>query len=166
MVNAKTMEPIEGAIVTMPGKDLTGLSTDPDGGFLSYELPPGNQPIMVRHPDYQTAKLQVVIKQGGVVAQDVKLEPAAPRFVKVTGTVTGAKGKGVAATIASSGAESKQVTADAERRLQPRAQARPVHAGGHRRRLPAQGACCSAWPARPSPPTSRSATSPSAAWSR
>ena len=113
VVNAKTLEPIEGAVVTLPGKDLTGLSTDPDGTFVSYELPAGPQNIMVRHPDFQLAKLQVTIKQGAITAQDVKLEPAAPKFVRVTGKVTDQKGTAVAATIAAAGAETKQTTADA-----------------------------------------------------
>jgi outer membrane protein OmpA-like peptidoglycan-associated protein len=110
VVNAKTLEPIEGAVVTLPGKDLTGLSTDPDGSFLSYPLPPGNHPLVVRHPDYQPAKLVIAIKQGVVGTQDIKLEPAAPRVIKVSGRVTNQKGKAVAATI--SAGEGKQVTAD------------------------------------------------------
>ena len=122
----------------MPGKDLTGLSTDPDGSFLSYELPQGKQAIMVRHPAYQIAKLQVDIKQGAVITQDVKLEPAAPKFVKVSGKVTNQKGEGVAATVASSGAESKQVTADASGayalELKPGQQTLAVTADGYLRK--------------------------------
>ncbi len=84
VINAKTLEPVEGAIVTLPGKDLTGLSTDPDGSFLSYELAPGPHVVMVRHPNFQPGKVSIQIKTGAIAAQDIKLEPAAPKFVKVT----------------------------------------------------------------------------------
>lgn len=113
VINAKTLEPVEGAIVTLPGKDLTGLSTDPDGSFLSYELPPGPHVVMVRHPNFQPGKVSIQIKTGAVAAQDIKLEPAAPRFVKVTGRVQNAKGAGIAATVSAGGTENKQVTAEA-----------------------------------------------------
>jgi OmpA-OmpF porin, OOP family len=113
VINAKTLEPIEGAIVTMPGKDLTGLSTDPDGTFLSYELAAGRHPFMVRHPDFLPAKVEAEVKLGVIVSQDIKLTPAPPKVGRVSGKVTDAKGAAVAATIAISGPESKQVTADA-----------------------------------------------------
>jgi outer membrane protein OmpA-like peptidoglycan-associated protein len=113
VINAKTLEPVEGAVVTFPGKDLTGLSTDPDGTFLTYEMPPGQHPVMVRHPDYLPGKVMASIKIGAVSAQDIKVEPAPPKVGKISGRVQNLKGAGVAATINATGPEAKEVTADA-----------------------------------------------------
>jgi len=113
VINAKTLEPVEGAVVTFPGKDLTGLSTDPDGTFLTYELPAGNHPVMVRHPDYLPGKIMAEIKLGAVVSMDIKLEPAPPKVGKLTGRIVDLKGTGVAASISIGGPENKEVVADA-----------------------------------------------------
>lgn len=112
VINAKTLEPVEGAVVTFPGKDLTGLSTDPDGTFLTYELTGGMHPIMVRHEEYMPAKLQGEVKIGAVTSIDIKLEPAAPRVGKLSGRVVDLKASGVAAAITITGPESKELTAD------------------------------------------------------
>jgi outer membrane protein OmpA-like peptidoglycan-associated protein len=113
VINAKTLEPVDGAVVTFPGKDLTGLSTDPDGTFLTYEMAGGNHPVMVRHPDYKPGKLMAAIKVGAVNAMDIKLEPAPPKIGKLSGRVTDLKGNGVAASITAAGEETKQIDADA-----------------------------------------------------
>ncbi|MFH2010377.1 MAG: OmpA family protein [bacterium] len=112
VINAKTLEPVEGAVVTFPGKDLTGLSTDPDGTFLTYEMSGGKHPVMVRHPDYLPGKLMAEVKIGAVTSMDIKLEPAPPKVGKLTGRVVDLKGAGVAAAVSISGPDSKEITAD------------------------------------------------------
>jgi len=113
VINAKTLEPVEGAVVTFPGKDLTGLSTDPDGTFLTYELPGGQHPVMVRHPDFQPGKLMAVVRIGAVTAQDIKLEPAPPKVGKLSGTIVDLKGKPVAgATLGINGPDTRELRAD------------------------------------------------------
>jgi outer membrane protein OmpA-like peptidoglycan-associated protein len=111
VINAKTLEPVEGAVVTFPGKDLTGLSTDPDGTFLTYELSGGKHALMVRHPDYEPAKTMVEIKAGAVTSQDIKLTPAAPKVGQLEGKVENLKGKPVDAKIEIAGAASKELQA-------------------------------------------------------
>ncbi|MCK5800674.1 MAG: OmpA family protein, partial [Deltaproteobacteria bacterium] len=113
IINAKSLEPVEGAIVTFPGRDLTGLSSDPDGGFLSYGFAAGSIPVMVRHPRYKPARAKATIKVGAVTKIEVKLVPKPPRVGKLTGTVVDLKSHGVAATIALSGPSSKSITANA-----------------------------------------------------
>jgi outer membrane protein OmpA-like peptidoglycan-associated protein len=138
VVNAKSLEPVEGAIVTFPGKDLTGLSTDPDGSFLTYEMPGGKHPVMVRHPDYLPGKVMAEIKIGAVSAQDVKLTPAPPKVGKLTGRVADLKGAPVAATIAVSGPETKELTTDGSggftAELKPGAYKLQVNAAGYLRK--------------------------------
>jgi OmpA-OmpF porin, OOP family len=112
VINAQTLEPVEGAIVTLPGKDFTGLSTDPDGSFITYELPAGKHPLVIRHPNYEPAKISVDIKAKAMAAQDIKLTPAAPKLGKITGKVADQKGKPIEASIAISGPENKQINAD------------------------------------------------------
>ncbi|MCC6746599.1 MAG: OmpA family protein [Deltaproteobacteria bacterium] len=114
VVNAKSLEPIEGAVVTFPGRDLTGQSTDPDGTFLSYGFTAGKVNVMVRHPDYQPAKLAATVTGANSVAKvEIKLEPAAPKLGKLSGKVTDLKGAGVASSIVLTGPESRTVTSDA-----------------------------------------------------
>jgi outer membrane protein OmpA-like peptidoglycan-associated protein len=113
IINAKTLEPVDGAIVTFPGRDLTGLSSDPDGGFLSYGFPAGSLPVMVRHPRYKPARAKATIKVGAVVKIEVKLTPKPPRVGKLSGTVMDNKNKPVAATVQLAGPESKTITAGA-----------------------------------------------------
>jgi outer membrane protein OmpA-like peptidoglycan-associated protein len=118
VIDAQTLEPVEGGVVTYPGKDLTGQSTDPDGTFLSYELPPGNHPIMVRHPDYEPAKITVQISTGAVAAKEIPLTPSAPKHGRLVGQITASKGGDpVSATVAVSGPESRQVTAGPDGRF-------------------------------------------------
>ncbi|MCA9667071.1 MAG: OmpA family protein [Myxococcales bacterium] len=115
IINAKTLAPVEGAIVTFPGRDLTGLSSDPDGSFLSYELPPGKLPIVVRHPDYKPGKVMGVVTIDKTVKLEIKLQPAPPKTGKVTGRVQNRKAAAVSgATIEIVGTENKSVTTTAD----------------------------------------------------
>ncbi|MCB9558349.1 MAG: OmpA family protein [Deltaproteobacteria bacterium] len=115
IINAKTNVPIAGAVVTFPGRDLTGLSSDPDGGFLSYRLPPGKVPVMVRHPDYLPGKVLAMVTIGNESKLEVRLDPAPPKASAVTGRVTDDKGAAVAAAgLTFSGPENKTASSSAD----------------------------------------------------
>ena len=113
VINSKTNAPLEGAIVTFPGKDLTALYTDPDGTFLTYELPPGNHPVMVRKEGFQVGKVMSQIKLGGVVNLDIKLVPEPPKVGSVSGKVVDLKGKAVSCKVVLIGTENKEVATNA-----------------------------------------------------
>ena len=109
VINSKTQEALEGVIVTFPGKDLTSLYTDSDGTFLTYELPPGNHPIMVRKPGFLVGKVMATIKLNGVVNLDIKLVPDPPKVGTVSGKVVDLKGGPVSCKVVLVGTESKTV---------------------------------------------------------
>ena len=107
VVSADGSEPITGAVVIFPGNDLTGLSTDPDGGFLSYAFPPGKLPIMIRHPGYVSKKVTAQITAGKANEIEIQLTPAAPKNGTLIATVRDRKGNGVAASLVISGVENR-----------------------------------------------------------
>jgi outer membrane protein OmpA-like peptidoglycan-associated protein len=117
VIDEKTLEPVQGAIITFPGRDLTGLSTDPDGGFLSYGFKPGKLPIIVRHPRYKPKKAMATITVGGQTKLEVKLTPRPPKTGRLDGSIVDLKNAGVAATVAITGPQSSQVTAGADGRF-------------------------------------------------
>lgn len=114
ITNARTLEPVEGAVITFPGRDLTGLSSDPDGGFISYDFPSGTLVLMVRHADYQPQKVEAEIRVGSTTQVEVKLEPAAPKIGRIDGKIVDLKGNGVAATIQAEGPETRPVSVQAD----------------------------------------------------
>lgn len=114
VINANTLEPVSGAVVTFPGRDLTGLHTDPDGSFMTYEFPAGKVNIMVRHDEYEEARLAVDIEAGKTGSVEVKLTPATPPVGTISGTVMdAAKGSPIAAKVLVKGPEERQVDVDA-----------------------------------------------------
>jgi outer membrane protein OmpA-like peptidoglycan-associated protein len=113
ITNAKTAEPVEGAIVTFPGKDMTGLSSDPDGSFLSYGFPEGELTVVVRHPDFRPARVKTTIKAGQETRIEVPLMPAPPKVSKISGQVVNAAGSPVSSTINITGTESRTITTGA-----------------------------------------------------
>lgn len=112
VVGGATMAPVQGAVVTFPGKDLTGLSSDPDGGFLSYAFAPGRLMILVRHPDFKPAKATARLEAGTVTRMEVRLDRAAPKTGRLTGRVVGRNGKGVAAAVSLVGPQKRQLNTD------------------------------------------------------
>ena len=61
VLEAGTGAPIEGAIVTYPGRELTAQVTDASGRFVSYELAPGPVRFEVTHPGYESRTCAVDI---------------------------------------------------------------------------------------------------------
>lgn len=109
--NKKTKAPIEGAILTFPGKDLTGLSSDPDGTALTYGFEAGKLVMMVRHPDYKSAKAETTISVDKTSSLDLALEPKKKALGKLMGNISNRKGAPIDATIALSGTENKEIKA-------------------------------------------------------
>ncbi len=109
VLNANTLEPVEGAVVTFPGRDLTGLYTDPDGTFMTYEMMPGKVNIMVRHEKYEPARLTVDLVADQTAAVDIKLTPSVPPIGTITGKISNAKGSAVSAKVQFTGPETKDV---------------------------------------------------------
>jgi outer membrane protein OmpA-like peptidoglycan-associated protein len=81
--------PIAAAIVSFPGRELTALSTNAQGGFRSYELEPGEVRVSVSHPEYNDGTCAGTIPaDGGDV--EVRCELVAlPRLGSLRGRVTG-----------------------------------------------------------------------------
>jgi OmpA-OmpF porin, OOP family len=113
IVDSESAEPIEGAIVTFPGRDLTGLASDPDGSFLSYGFPPGRLAVMIRHAKYRPAKMMVEIAVEKKKPITIKLIRAEPPKGKVQGKALDGKGQAIAAKITISGPENKVLPVDA-----------------------------------------------------
>ena len=123
VLDQATQEPVEGAVVTFTGKNVTGLSTDPDGGFLSYEFPPGPMKVAVRHPNYEPAKAEVSLRAGADVALEVRLKPAAGApapaagRASLSGRVTDASGAPVRALLRVEGPVAREIGADDDGRF-------------------------------------------------
>ena len=56
---------MQGAIVRLPGRDLTPLYAGDDGHFVTYELEPGVVQLDVRAEYFKPTSCSVVIPQGG-----------------------------------------------------------------------------------------------------
>jgi outer membrane protein OmpA-like peptidoglycan-associated protein len=124
VLDAKTGDPIEGAVVVFTGKNLTGLSTDPDGGFLSYEFESGPLALSVRHASYHSAKAEVAIVAGKDLPLEVRLKPdetapvapdaPATGATTLSGKVTDPSGGALRAVVRIQGAENREIETDAE----------------------------------------------------
>ena len=138
VIDAKSLEPIEGAIVTFPGRDLTGLSSDPDGGFLSYRFKGGTLPIMVRHPRYAAAKASAKVVAGAELKIEIKLVPKPPQVGQLSGSVVDLRNNGVAASVMLSGPQNLRLTASPtgsfEAKLKPGSYTVRIEADGYLRK--------------------------------
>ncbi|MDW8246897.1 MAG: OmpA family protein, partial [Sandaracinaceae bacterium] len=114
VVDRESGQGIEGAVVAFEGKDLTALSAGQGGRFVSYELPPGEVPLAVSHPDYRPGKCGGTIpEQGGDVEVRCELE-ALPRVGALRGRVITDSGQPIpGASVQISGPASFTLTTDA-----------------------------------------------------
>lgn len=65
VVNGETNEPIPGAMIAYPGRELSAQRTGNDGTFASYELPPGVVEMQVSAPHHVAAGCQATIAEEG-----------------------------------------------------------------------------------------------------
>jgi len=53
--------PVPDAVVAVVGQDRSPQVTDPDGHFVTYDLPEGEVVLQVSHPDYMTARCSALV---------------------------------------------------------------------------------------------------------
>lgn len=113
VVEQGTSNGIAGAVVAMPGRDLTALSSAGDGRFVTYELEPGEVRFDITHPEYHAGSCAgTVPAEGGDVNVSCELA-ALPRMGNVNGHVVDEASHGVgAATVTITGPVSFTATTD------------------------------------------------------
>lgn len=115
IVHADSQRPIEGVVVSFPGRELTNLSTGADGSFLSPPLPTGTARLLFRHPDYVATQTRVTVELGRAAKLHVMLQPAPPAKVAVSARVTDAGGRPLVARVLIEGAETpRTLSSDAD----------------------------------------------------
>ncbi|MGE0788700.1 MAG: OmpA family protein [Sandaracinaceae bacterium] len=84
--------PVAGAIVEFPGRELTAQSSNPAGGFTSYEFDPGEVAMAISHPEYHQGTCAATIApEGGDVEVRCELE-ALPRLGNIRAHVVSDSG--------------------------------------------------------------------------
>jgi outer membrane protein OmpA-like peptidoglycan-associated protein len=89
VVDARSREPIPGAIVAMVGTNAPPVATDAVGGrFLTHDMAPGKVVLRAEKPGYNLATREVTLEAGKVATIQFSLEPRtqlARFFVSVLG---------------------------------------------------------------------------------
>lgn len=86
ITDVETGEALE-ATVSFPGTAVESVTSDPETGFYSVELPAGSIPVSVSADGYKAASATVVLEAGQDVVVDFELEPVAG-LGSIAGTVT------------------------------------------------------------------------------
>jgi outer membrane protein OmpA-like peptidoglycan-associated protein len=86
ITDVETGEALE-ASVSFPGTAVESVTSDPETGFYSVELPAGSIPVSVSADGYKAASATVVLEAGQDVVVDFELEPVAG-LGSIAGTVT------------------------------------------------------------------------------
>jgi len=79
--------PVVGAAVTISGSALSALSTDEEGRFVTYDLPPGELQFAVTHPDYREGTCVGTIGADGSASEVRCTLAALPKLGRVEGRV-------------------------------------------------------------------------------
>jgi outer membrane protein OmpA-like peptidoglycan-associated protein len=112
VINAVGGAPIEGAIVSMPGRPKSRVATDPDGTFRATGLAPGLAELEVAAANFEPGQVRTAVVAGQEAPVTVILTPRVQK-AKVSGRVTDDKGKPVAAaTVRFSGPQNAEVKTD------------------------------------------------------
>jgi outer membrane protein OmpA-like peptidoglycan-associated protein len=112
VVTANGGAPIEGALVSVPGRTKSRVATDPDGTFRTAGLPPGAAELEVAAANFEPGKVRAVVVAGQEAAVTVVLTPRVQK-AKVSGRVTDGSGKPVrAATVRFAGPQNAEVKTD------------------------------------------------------
>jgi outer membrane protein OmpA-like peptidoglycan-associated protein len=112
VVTAAGGAPIEGALVSVPGRTKSRVATDPDGTFRTAGLPPGAAELEVAAANFEPNKVRAVVVAGQEAAVTVVLTPRVQK-AKVSGRVTDDGGKPVrAATVRFAGPQNAEVKTD------------------------------------------------------
>lgn len=95
IVEQGTSTPVNGAIVSFPGTELTALASDAGGRFTTYPLEPGEHTMTIRHPEYHEGSCAgTIAPTGGDVEVRCELQ-AMPRVGTLRGSVRGDDGNTV-----------------------------------------------------------------------
>jgi outer membrane protein OmpA-like peptidoglycan-associated protein len=114
VIGAPNNAPVEGAIVSVPGRSKSRVATDPDGTFKTAGLPVGVVDLEVNAPGFQSSSVRTAITAGQEVPVAVTLTPRV-KSGKVHGKITDPSGKAVAgATVHFSGPQDAEVKTDLE----------------------------------------------------
>ena len=104
---------IPNAVVSIVGKPLSRVGTDPDGSFQTHQLPPGPVVLDVSAPGHEAARVNAAV----ILTRPTKVEVTLQARVatgNVRGRVTDAKGRPLQASLRFSGAEAFSAQADAQ----------------------------------------------------
>jgi outer membrane protein OmpA-like peptidoglycan-associated protein len=123
VVDASSGRPVDGAVVTFPGRELTSLVTDGSGRFVTYNLEPGVVDLGLSHQEYNSgacrAQLPDERPESGELMVDVRcdLQPL-PRAGGIRGTLVADDGSNVnGANIRLTGPLNRSATSDAAGRF-------------------------------------------------
>lgn len=93
VVDATTLQPLPGVIISMPGTGMPPVASDTEGGrFITHELPSGKVQLTAAREGYKPAAVEAVIEAGKVVAAQIALERE-ERLAQVKVTLTSGKKK-------------------------------------------------------------------------
>jgi outer membrane protein OmpA-like peptidoglycan-associated protein len=113
VVDAESKMPVEGAVVTFTGRDLTGLVTGSDGTFVSYPLEEGEYEMTLTAEWYFDATCSAALEETGDTEVECEMRPM-PKLGTISGQVLDSKDSkplgGV--TITLEGPREKTVTTD------------------------------------------------------
>jgi outer membrane protein OmpA-like peptidoglycan-associated protein len=112
VISAVGGAPVEGAIVSVPGRMKARVATDPDGTFRTSWIPAGLVELEVTAPNFERGSARTSVVPGQEVPLMVTLTPRAQKG-KITGKVTDDKGKPVSsATVRVTGPQNAEVKTD------------------------------------------------------
>jgi outer membrane protein OmpA-like peptidoglycan-associated protein len=98
VVDEVSGSPIEDAIISYPGLEVSPQATDRAGDVLSYELPEGEWSVAVRKEGYEIFSTKIALKKGEVKDIQIKLKKVVQKGA-IYGQVSSSDGKVLAARI-------------------------------------------------------------------
>lgn len=112
VVSARGQQPVAGALVAVSGKPLSRVATDPDGSFMTRELPPGPMELEITAPGFETARVPAHVAIGQTTDLQVALVASAPP-TQISGKVLDERGNPIEATVRFVGAKNAEARTDA-----------------------------------------------------
>lgn len=95
-----TGDPVTGAVVTFPGRELSPVATDEAGRFRSYSIDPEEEvELAVSHPEYRDGACSATLPEDGTDVQVECALEAAPRTGGLRGTVSSEAGPVAGASV-------------------------------------------------------------------
>jgi outer membrane protein OmpA-like peptidoglycan-associated protein len=79
--------PVVGAAIAIAGRELSALTTDADGRFVTYDLPPGELRFAITHPDYRDGECVATIGADGAAGETRCTLTALPKLGRIEGRV-------------------------------------------------------------------------------